>query len=62
METKVIYLVNYRSGESFETQLVEEARFAYESGADVLEIRTTDDFVGKVHVEVKTTYRWEKTK
>lgn len=55
---RVIYLVAYPSGESFRTELSDEAIYAHEKGAEVLEVREIDWFVGKVHVEVRTTTRW----
>lgn len=55
---KVLFLVAYDSGESFETELVEEARFAKDNGATVLEIREVDVFVGKVRVEMRITHQW----
>lgn len=58
MDFKVLFLVAYDSGESFETEMVEEARFAKDAGATVLEIRRFDAYVGKVHVEVKLTHQW----
>lgn len=55
---KVVYLIAYESGESFETELVEEARYAHENGASVLEIRVIEHYVGRVHFEIRVTYAW----
>lgn len=54
---KVIYLVS-EENDSFETELIEEARYAHEKGATVLEIREADWFVGRVHVEVSISFQW----
>ena len=55
---KVVYLVAYDGGESFETEMVEEARYAHENGATVIELRVIDHYVGRVHIEVRITITW----
>lgn len=55
---KVVYLVAYESGESFKTEMVEEARYAHENGANVLEIHEIDQFVGRARIEIRITYAW----
>ena len=55
---KVVYLVTYDGGESFETEMAGEARYAHENGATVLEIRVVDYCVGRVHIEVRVTVAW----
>ena len=55
---KVVYLVAYESGESFKTEMVEEARYAHENGANILEIREIDQFVGRTRIEIRITHAW----
>ncbi len=55
---KVVYLVAYDGGESFETEMVEEARYAYENGATVLEVREVEHFTSRIRVEVRVTITW----
>lgn len=55
---KVVYLVTFDSDESFETDMIEEARYARQQGASVLEIRETEWYTGRVHVEVRTSTHW----
>ena len=55
---KVVCLVAYESGESFKTEMVEEARYAHENGANVLEVHEIDQFVWRTHIEIRITYTW----
>ena len=55
---KVVYLVAYESGESFKTEMVEEARYVHENGANVLEVHEIDQFVWRIHLEIHIAYAW----
>lgn len=56
---KVVYVVYYESGEVYQTEMIDEARFAFENGnAEVCEIRQRTEFVGRVQIETKITFRW----
>lgn len=56
---KVVYVLYYKNGDVYRTEMIEEARLAFENGdADVCEIRRRTEFVGRVEIETKITFRW----
>ena len=55
---KVVYLVAYEGGESYETEMREDAHCAHENGANVMEVRVIEHYVGHVRIEVRITFAW----
>ena len=55
---KVVYLVAFEGGESYETEMRDDAHCAHENGASVMEVRVTEHYVGRVHFELRISFFW----
>ncbi|MBR4834350.1 MAG: hypothetical protein IKU86_08505 [Thermoguttaceae bacterium] len=54
---KVTYFVNYQT-ESFSTELRDEAKHAFDEGAQVVEVREVVLVVGRSKIEITVTTQW----
>ena len=54
---KVTYFVRYPS-ESFSTEFVDEAKHAFDEGAQVVEVREVFWVVGRSKIEITVTTQW----
>lgn len=54
---KIVYFVNYPN-ESYSTELVDEAKHAFDEGAQVLEVRVVTVRVGRSLIELRVSTQW----